>query len=364
MFRFNITKLKVKRFIYFVILIVVLNIFGAFTHFFEKDFYTDFHYPYDGDIFTSVQQLKNGEKPDIDPINSYDYKFLKNCSMKCSEKNVRLVFLIKSSPENFDRRSSIRHSWGFEKRFSDVPVKRLFLLGNRNDEKLQRLIDIESQENGDIIQADFKDTYFNNTIKTMIGFKWAVTYCPDAKYYMFVDDDYYVSLKNVLRFLRHPTNYPKYLTEPLSSLKNALLNRKKRQVFEFELPDDVRLYTGYVFLSSPHRHYTSKWYVSLEEYPYHLWPPYVTAGAYILSKNSIIDMYYTSFYTKHFRFDDIYVGLLAYKAKVEPFHCNEFYFSKKPYWPKNYIFTVASHGFSDAGELMRVWTEQKSLGNA
>jgi hypothetical protein len=32
-----------------------------------------------------------------------------------------------------------------------------------------------------------------------------------SRFYMFVDDDYYVSSRNLLRFLRNPINYPRYL---------------------------------------------------------------------------------------------------------------------------------------------------------
>lgn len=185
--------------------------------------------------------------------------------------------------------------------------------------------------------------------------RWAVKFCPNAKFYMFVDDDYYVSLKNALRFARNPTNYPGYLLEPLFALKRS---------GDFELPEHARLYAGYVFFSSPHRHYTGTWSVSLNEYPFHMWPPYVTAGAYVLSREALLEMYYTSFYTKHFRFDDIYLGLIAKKAEIEPFHCEEFYFHRKPYVAPDYKFVVASHGYSDHEEMQRVWTEQKSLGNA
>lgn len=138
----------------------------------------------------------------------------------------------------------------------------------------------------------------------------------------------------------------------------------KRQIFDFELPDDVRLFAGFVFVSTPHRHKSSKWYVSLEEYPYHLWPPYVTAGAYIVSKEAFLDLYYASLYTKHFRFDDIFLGLVAKKADIEPFHCEEFHFYKKDYTKYNYKYVLSSHGYGNPDELLKVWNEQKAMGNA
>lgn len=356
---------KLKKLLLAIITLGAFYIFGVFTHLFEKDFNTQFSYPYEGDIHLYVQQLRNNRTPDVSPINRYNYEYLKNPQNKCGNaQEIKLVYLVKSEMSHFEQRSAIRVTWGFEQRFSDVQIRRVFLLGKGLDENLQNKINQESVKYGDIVQADFADSYFNNTIKTMIGFKWAVNFCDNSQFYMFVDDDFYVSTKNVLRFIRNPTNYPEYVINSEHYLKLKMQRRQPLDVFDYELPRDVRLYTGFVFNSSPHRHQTSKWYISLEEYPYDKWPPYVTAGAYILSREALIDMYYTSYYTKHFRFDDIYVGLLAYRAKIEPFHCEFFHFYKQTYHKADYEFTIASHGYSDVKELMKAWTEQKSLGNA
>ncbi|XP_033210340.1 beta-1,3-galactosyltransferase brn [Belonocnema kinseyi] len=438
-----ISKIKLKYVALGIGTIAVMDMFGAFTHIMETTYDESFSYPYDGDVQPFIFALRNKQKPDVPPINEYNHTFLLTPQRTCNDLeylSLRIVFLVKSSMENFDRRIAIRNSWGFEKRFFDVSSKTVFLLGIRpGEEELQAKIKLESQKYQDIVQADFVDSYFNNTIKTMTGFRWASEECSNSKFYMFVDDDIYVSVKNVLRFVRNPANYPDYLKESrrfsgrkreirdsdvpdnfkllererrmsakekielrrkpgwsshnktkfiyekedlnttnvdsvdsLRSFQNQsnfnksskILSRKKRQVFDFELPDDVRLYSGFVFVSAPHRHKTSKWYVSLEEYPYHLWPPYVTAGSYILSKEALLDMYYTSFYTKHFRFDDIFLGLVAKKADIEPFHCEEFHFYKKDYNKYNYKYVVTSHGYGNPEELMEIWNEQKAMGNA
>lgn len=102
----------------------------------------------------------------------------------------------------------------------------------------------------------------------------------------------------------------------------------------------------------------------MEEYPYHLWPPYISAGAYVLSNAALKDMYYAHFYIKHFKFDDIYVGILAFKTKIEPFHCEYFHFNKQPYSNFSFKYVIASHGYGNPNEMVRVWNQQKSLGNA
>ncbi|KAK0182889.1 hypothetical protein PV327_000976 [Microctonus hyperodae] len=377
------SRIKLKHVCILFGIIMLMDLFGAFTHIFEKSYNEYFKYPYEGDIFSSIEALKNKKKPDIEPINQYNYSYIHDIKEYCVDNNyhtLRLIFLVKSACENFHRRKAIRNSWGYKKRFFDVPTRTIFLLGKHdNDNELQLKIDEESKTYKDIMQVDFIDSYYNNTIKTMIGFRWAVNYCLNAKYYMFVDDDIYVSVKNVLRFIRNPASYPDYLKEPsrigslkreirksdmpnftekmsinasanieLGEIKNEkkdlnsneaidemnsrvdnILIRNSRQIFDFELPDDVRLFAGYVFISSPHRHKTSK-----------------------------------CFYTKHFRFDDIFLGLVAKKADIEPFHCDEFHFYKKDYTKVNYKYVITSHGYGDPSELLNVWNEQKSLGNA
>lgn len=360
------SKVKVKHIFVSILCVLILDYFGAFTHMFEVDFFDNFSYPYSGDVSTYVEQLKQGVRPQLEPINVYNQTFLYNNSKKCSSyESVRLVYIVKSAVSNFARRQAIRSTWGYERRFSDVIIKTVFVLGTTNsqDQHQQLVIQREIDKFKDIIQVDFIDSYFNNTIKTMNGMKWAVTYCSNADFYFFSDDDMYVSTKNVLRFLRYPTRYPQYLEEPVIS--GVVTGGKKLlQVLDFELDKDVKLLTGYVFFSSPHRHKTSKWYVSLSEYPYHMWPPYVTAGSFILSKQALLHLYYTSFYTQHFRFDDIFLGLVAMKAGIEPFHCSQFNFYKKQVNGDNYKYVISSHGYDDPEELIQVWSEQKAAGYA
>lgn len=435
--------------------IVLLDYFGVFTHLFEIPYDENFVYPYEGNIYESVNALRHHEKPKVEPINEYKYNFVLHDPQRCTEagySTFHVVYVVKTALEHFDRRAAIRKTWGYEKRFFDVPLRTIFLVGmHPGDEELQAKLKIEATKYKDIVQMDFVDSYYNNTIKTMMGFKWIVQYCANSRFYMFSDDDMYISVKNVLKFIRNPSKYSSYFKESRKlsvqkreikpsdtmdheesdnfnnfsngedtginmynagvtrasfvrgfvtvrdestdddnpkgntrekqaeqidetllrteseqslELNASALNRSKRQLFDFELPNDIKLFAGFVFMSSPHRHRSSKWYISLKEYPYSLWPPYITAGAYILSKEALLDMYYTSLYTKHFKFDDIFLGLVAKKAEIEPFHCEDFYFYKKEYTKYNYKYVIASHGYEDPNELLQVWNEQKALGNA
>ncbi|PRD29796.1 UNVERIFIED_CONTAM: brn [Trichonephila clavipes] len=384
--------------IFIVFLILIIDYFGLFLHLLEIN-YDKFSYPLDIPMEEVLIALKKGEKPAHSPINEYSYNYIISNSKKCLQGNdgnyekVVILYVIKSALNNQNRRDAIRKSWGWENRFSDVNIKRIFMLGVTNDPSFQDQIDEEYVRNKDIVQADFIDSYYNNTIKTMMGFKWVVKNCPKAQFIMFSDDDMYVSTKNLLKFIRNPFNKRvgfrrkrnlnyvlqnngnyKSLRKVNVSTSEATWSNKKfssRKLSETSLDFDPvlsafdgRLFAGYVFFSSPMRHKSSKWYVTIMEYPFSKYPPYVTAGAYVLSYPALEDLYYTSMFTKNFKFDDVYLGIVAKKCGICPLHNEHFYFWKKPYSSGTYSNVIASHGYDDPDELKKVWEEQRSLGHA
>ncbi|GIX95888.1 beta-1,3-galactosyltransferase brn [Caerostris extrusa] len=337
--------------------------------------------------------LKNNKQPPYKPINEYNYSYRINNNKKCLQsfnndyEKVVILYVIKSALPNQKKRDAIRKSWGWENRFSDVIIRRIFMLGVSTDLLYQDSIDEEYARNKDLVQVEFIDSYYNNTIKTMMSFKWVVENCPKAQFIMFADDDMYVSTKNLLKFIRNPFNkrvgfrkkrdlsYTIWSNE--NSIRpvfesNLMLKTKKanffnRNLFEFDpvlSAFDGRLFAGHVFFSSPMRHRSSKWYVSLAEYSFSKYPPYVTAGAYVVSFPALVDLYYTSMYTQSFRFDDVYLGIVAKKCGISPLHNEHFYFWRKPYREEAYSNVIASHGFDDPDELKKVWEEQRSLGHA
>lgn len=225
--------------------------FGVFTHLFELDYYTEFEYPLETNILKCVMNVQSGNSDQLPciKINPLKYELLLANNNKC-DKNIHLLILVKSSINNFDRRRIIRKTWGTENRFSDVLTRTVFMLGKSNDIDLEKRIKDEHRQYGDIVQYDFIDQYFNNTIKTLNAMKWASTYCNNSRFYFFSDDDMYVSIKNLIRYLRNPIEYPHYLSKEVKGKQS-----------QHDLPSDVELFTGYVFNSYPLRHQISKWYV-------------------------------------------------------------------------------------------------------
>ncbi|XP_038211832.1 beta-1,3-galactosyltransferase brn [Zerene cesonia] len=317
------------------VLLYIYYFFGVSDYVFSKSFDNNFDYPLNIDIQPIVNDVLSGRKPSVTPINYYPYRFLTN-SGKCSTiKQLDLFIIVKSAMGNFDHRSAIRQTFAKENAVRGKTVKTLFFLGIDDAPKseTQMKIDEEMAQFKDIIQIDFLDTYFNNTIKTVMSFRWLYEHCPMADYYLFTDDDMYISVKNLLSYVHGE--------------RDGMISEKERVLF-----------AGYVFKSIPQRFRSSKWRVSLEEYPWDKWPPYVTAGAFVLSNKSMKMLYVASLFVKHFRFDDIYLGIVAKKVGIEPTHCANFHFYKKKYSKDGYKNVIASHGYDDKEELIRVWNEQ------
>ncbi|XP_072932297.1 beta-1,3-galactosyltransferase brn-like isoform X1 [Epargyreus clarus] len=325
-----------KRFlVYSCAVVFVYYFFGIGDYVFSKSYENDFSYPLNVNLKSVVDDVLSGDRPNVAPINYYPYKYLSN-SQKCSTyERIDLVILVKSALEHVAQRRTIRLTYGRE---NDAPanriVKILFFLGvHKNpDPSVVSAVEMEKKQYSDIIQMDFQDNYYNMTIKTMMTFRWAYEHCSRADYYLFTDDDMYISVKNLLNYV-----------------ETAIADVAHDKAYE------NHLFAGYVFKSSPQRFWTSKWRVSLEEYPWDRWPPYVTAGAYVLSNKSMKTIHVASAFVKHFRFDDIYLGIIAKKLGLELTHCENFHFYKKMYTREGYKDVIASHGYGNPSEMFAVW---------
>uniref|UniRef100_A0A131XUF2 Hexosyltransferase n=1 Tax=Ixodes ricinus TaxID=34613 RepID=A0A131XUF2_IXORI len=354
------TTFKAKVLLAFALVIWLLNHAGIIDFLLETP-YSKFTYPLEVNTRELIRVLDEGGQPPYSVLNQYErYRFKIRNEYKCRESResktparVKLLLVVKSALSHRDRREAIRHSWGFEKRFSDVPIRCVFVLGvNADDPATQDAVDSEYALHGDLVQADFVDSYYNNTIKMMQGFRWVVDYCSSAEFVLFVDDDYYVSVKNLLKFVRNPWGF------------SAVAQEDDEAPQRVSAPDG-RLWAGYVFEGSwPMRHRWSKWYLSLSEYPYSRFPPYVTAGAFVLSQPALKDLYRVARYTRQFRFDDIFLGIVALKARLMPLHSDAFRFWGKPSDRGDFVGLIAAHGFQDPVELVRVWEQQRGYNQA
>ena len=70
----------------------------------------------------------------------------------------RLVFFVKTSVLNFERRNSIRSTWGAIKIYKSVLIKVVFIVGTNNDDILKKKLSQEANTHKDILQIDLWDS--------------------------------------------------------------------------------------------------------------------------------------------------------------------------------------------------------------
>ena len=84
----------------------------------------------------------------------------------------------------------------------------------------------------------------------------------------------------------------------------------------------------------------------------------------MLSNKAARKLYLASYFVKIFRFDDVYLGILAKKCGIKPYHSKYFWRFRADSSIEDLNFTIASHGFSNERELEDIWSKQKKFGNA
>lgn len=292
-------------------------------------------YPLAVSIVALVKQYKETGKVPHKPINPYPYEVMASPDYKCKigeekQNEILLVFLVKSAMENFDRRKIIRETWGDEDHLEYANVKRVFLLGMpQNNRSLTRKIIAENEKYQDIVQINFLDGYYNNTLKTVGAINWVTSACSSAKYALFVDDDYFVASDALVSYIKTiPKKQARYL------------------------------YMGFVNNQTPARRPVgeyAKWYIPYSEYPFTKYPPFVSAGAILMSMEFLTDVQIAIPYTQHFRFDDVFIGFVVYKLKVKPQQNDNFWVEKCTYTDPCFEEMLVSHEYTDPTEIRIAW---------
>lgn len=84
---------------------------------------------------------------------------------------------------------------------SHFEVKVVFLLGQVENDRIQRQIDEESYIYNDLIQENFIDTYDNLTLKTVMMLKWVKNNCVDKGKVLMLETVVNESKLDILRLI-------------------------------------------------------------------------------------------------------------------------------------------------------------------
>ncbi|KAJ0032715.1 hypothetical protein NQD34_002796 [Periophthalmus magnuspinnatus] len=280
-----------------------------------------------GDAMSANNSLQK-EMDVTGKLSAQPYRYILNEPLKCKDNTPFLILLIAAEPGQMDARNAIRQTWGNESIAMGLGFVRLFLLG-LGKSSLQSRIEEESRIYHDIIQQDYQDTYYNLTIKTLMGMNWVATHCPRVSYVMKTDSDMFINTEYLIQKLLKP-----------------------------ELPPKQRYFTGYLMRGyAPNRNKDSKWYMPPELYPSERYPIFCSGTGYVFSGDLAELIYQASLSIRRLHLEDVYVGICLAKLRIDPQPPpNEFLFNhwRVSYSSCKYSHLITSHQFQP-GELVKYW---------
>ncbi|KAJ7987446.1 hypothetical protein DPEC_G00326560 [Dallia pectoralis] len=204
-----------------------------------------------------------------------------------------LLLAVKSLAPHFDRRQAIRQSWGRAGVLANKTVVTVFLLGNAtavdHHPDLSEMLRYENDRHRDILQWNYRDTFFNLTAKEVLFLNWTATRCPGAQFIFKGDDDVFVNTLGILVFLE------------------GLSGSKAKDLFV----GDVITNAG------PQRNKKVKYFIP-ESLFVGMYPAYAGGGGYLFSGDLARRLLVASRYVALYPIDDVYIGMCLQKLGLAP----------------------------------------------
>uniref|UniRef100_A0A8C3JAH9 Hexosyltransferase n=1 Tax=Calidris pygmaea TaxID=425635 RepID=A0A8C3JAH9_9CHAR len=267
-------------------------------------------------------------------IYKQQYPFTLRECLKCRDIDPFLVILVSSCPKDVKSRQAIRLTWGSQDFWWGHRILTLFLLGQdtQREESASALsVEDESILYSDIIRQDFMDTSDNLTLKTIMAFRWVTEFCSNARFFMKTDGDVFINTANLVKFL-------------------------------LKLNSSENIFTGYPLIDNfAYRGFHRKRYISYDEYPFKLYPPYCSGMGYILDGKLALRIYELMSHIKPIKFEDVYVGICLNILKVNlsiP-EDKQFFLYKIDFDICKYRRLIAVHGVTSS-EIIGFWQDLSS----
>lgn len=222
-----------------------------------------------------------------------------------------LIIAVKSQVGNFENRQAIRETWGRSGLVEGVYnkgalVRTVFLLGRQDASTgphpdLNNLLDLENKKYGDILQWDFRDSFFNLTLKDLLFWHWLKQYCPTAIFVFKGDDDVFVRTNVLLDYLH-------------KQLEEHNLWRERTN------ETDMNLFIGDVINNAmPNREPSTKYYIP-ERFYKGVYPAYAGGGGVVYSGSLALRLSEVSQRVRLFPIDDVYLGMCLHRLGITPKH--------------------------------------------
>ncbi|TRY54147.1 hypothetical protein DNTS_034830 [Danionella cerebrum] len=255
------------------------------------------------------EQMKNF----VLSMHCKDYTILVDQPNICSETPF-LLMAIKSQVGNFENRQAIRETWGKRGRLQkdnggqDWLVQTVFLLARQDMDTgphpdLSALLKLETTTHKDILMWDFKDTFFNLTLKDVLFWDWFSKHCSHAPFVFKGDDDVFVRTKAMLDYIDQ-------------EIVEKIQRNKTKELDEFVVGDVIAN-------AWPNRQPNTKYYIP-ESFYRGTYPAYPGGGGVVYSGALAMRLQRVSNWVSLFPIDDVYLGMCLHRLGVSPSHHSGF----------------------------------------
>jgi len=280
---------------------------------------------------TSTDEERNSEDPPRLTMTSEELKQLRTFRYRPKlRNNIRLLIMVTTAHQNLAERRNIRRTWGNETLQIYLEFQVIFLLGKATHKgRYTAHVYAENKRFGDILKADFMDTYRNLTLKTLSLMHFVRTSLPilnDSVMVMKVDDDVVIDPFRLLFLLDKWRSAPKSPDPRTLSNSDSGNDRDVTGVTTsvVSFSEDV-FYCKVNVNASANRQESSKWYVSLAEWPTQRpFPPYCDGPAYFFMPRvaaKLVAAFEKASPTPFFWLEDVFVtGVMASVAGVGRVH--------------------------------------------
>ena len=161
----------------------------------------------------------------------------------------------------------------------------------KGDELLAKVKE-EIEKFDDIILADYEDTYYNLTWKTVTNLRWMSAFCnkTHGDVFMIIDDDHRVNISTLAEYL---------ISIPKAAKREAIFGRIAKADGAYRSP-------------------RSKLFLSYREMPWLRMCPYPHGFSQLIGADIIDKLAIASAYTRYnYMHEDVYLGLLAFKLGIQ-----------------------------------------------
>ncbi|XP_065710269.1 beta-1,3-galactosyltransferase 9 [Patagioenas fasciata] len=280
----------------------------------------------------TLEIRERARKLHMDPLKA-NLSFTISSAAICSDREIFLLVLVCSSPENRTRRNVIRQTWGNVTDARGYAVLTLFALGKPASLTTQLEINEEAEKHRDIIEGSFIDSLKTQTQKMLMSVEWTVTFCPQARYILKTDEDVFVGIQSLAGFLLS-----------LTQLEDVYIGR----VIHHAVPDRAPQSPGFV---------------PVPQYPEEFYPDYCDGSAFVVSQDVARKVYVVAEEVPVSVPPDVFVGICAGKAGVTPIHSSRFSGEKHISYNRccyKFIFTSSD---MKEDELFKDWKETSGGGD-